>query len=109
MATTSVWLKDTTRRDQLHDIFNAYAKTFPTCRSVHPGGHSEGSEILVRAADASDEPLWVPAWEGASVLPQALWHVNATRSHPKIEKFVAKLRVYTISDQDNTSSWIRQN
>ncbi|WYZ39931.1 hypothetical protein EsH8_IV_000272 [Colletotrichum jinshuiense] len=135
VATTSIWLNDTTRPDLMHDIVDAYEKALPNLRNhavgwpevshlrslitsglpvygmegVGEGKDSEGSKRLVNAVDASDEPLWVPVWGGASVLAQALWHVNATRSHSDIEKFVAKLRVYTISDQDNTGSWIRRH
>jgi hypothetical protein len=42
------------------------------------------------------------------VLAQALWKVRATRSPDALAKFVAKLRVYTISDQDNSGPWIRK-
>jgi hypothetical protein len=42
------------------------------------------------------------------VLAQALWKVRETRSKEELEKFVAKLRIYTISDQDDTGPWIRK-
>ncbi|KAI8240596.1 hypothetical protein K4K57_001766 [Colletotrichum sp. SAR 10_99] len=135
VATTSVWLNDTTRPDQMHDIVDAYEEVLPNLEKhasgwpkasylrglitsglpvygmdgVGEGKDSDGSERLVKAVDASDEPLWVPVWGGASVLAQALWHVNATRSQDEIDKFVSKLRAYSISDQDNTGSWIRRN
>ncbi|KAF9877492.1 cellulose-binding protein [Colletotrichum karsti] len=135
VATTSIWLNDTTRPDQMHDIVDAYEEVRPNLLKhatgypeagylrdlitsglpvygmygVGEGKDSEGSKRLVKAVDASDEPLWVPVWGGASVLAQALWHVNATRSPAEIEKFVSKLRAYSISDQDNTGSWIRRN
>ena len=75
---------------------------------VGNGHDSEVSEMLVNAVDASDEPLWVPLWGGANTLAQALWHVNATRP-ADINLFVSKLRVYSISDQDNAGPWIRRN
>ncbi|KAK1700195.1 hypothetical protein BDP55DRAFT_625799 [Colletotrichum godetiae] len=135
VATTSVWLNDTTRPDQMHDIVDAYGEALPNLKNHAPGWpeasylkdliasglpvygmdgvgdgkDSEGSDRLVKAVDGSTEPLWVPVWGGASVLAQALWHVNATRSPSQIETFVAKLRIYTISDQDNAGSWVRRN
>jgi hypothetical protein len=50
----------------------------------------------------------VPVWGGPNVLAQALWKVRETRSKAELEKFVAALRVYTISDQDDSGPWIRK-
>jgi len=70
---------------------------------------STGSELLIRAVDrADDRPLWVTVWGGPSVLAQALWKVRHTRSRAELERFVAKLRVYAISDQDDSGPWIRR-
>ncbi|KAH7354229.1 hypothetical protein B0T11DRAFT_125554 [Plectosphaerella cucumerina] len=135
VATTSVWLNDTTRPDQMHDIVDAYDKVLPNLRvhadgwpeasqlhsliasglpvygmdGVGEGRDSEGSRRLVAAVDASDEPLWIPIWGGASVLAQALWHVNSTRGPAKADIFTSKIRAYAISDQDNTGTWIRRH
>jgi len=135
VATTSYWLNDTTRPDQMNDIVNAYGQVLPNLKQhasgwpevdqlrpliksgstlygmagVGPGQNSEGSNLLVEKVDASDEPLWIPVWGGANVLAQALWHVNATRSPAELLEFVSKLRVYAISDQDNSGPWIRRN
>ena len=63
---------------------------------------------MIKAADKNDaRPLWVNVWGGPAVLAQALWKVRATRSKQELAKFVAKLRVYAISDQDNSGPWIR--
>ena len=76
--------------------------------AVGPGMDSEGSELIIRAVDkADDRPVWVTVWGGPSVLAQALWKVQDTRPPREVRKFVAKLRVYAISDQDNTGPWIR--
>jgi hypothetical protein len=70
---------------------------------------SSGSDGLIRAVDRDDSrPLWVPVWGGANVLAQALWKVRATRSPEELAQFVARLRVYTISDQDDSGPWIRR-
>ena len=47
-------------------------------------------------------------WGGPNCLAQALWKVRATRSPEDLDRFVAKLRVYTISDQDDSGPWIRK-
>ncbi|KAM5342503.1 hypothetical protein ACJ41O_013469 [Fusarium nematophilum] len=135
VATTSVWLNDTTRPDQMLDMLDAYEASLPNLQrhaagwpeaaclrglvasglpvygmdGVGEGKDSDGSRSLVKAVDDSKEPLWVLVWGGASVLAQALWHVNATRASSEVDAFVSKLRVYAISDQDNSGTWIRRS
>ena len=55
----------------------------------------------------SDIPLWILCWGGTNVLAQVLFRIREHYSPEKAAKLRAKLRVYTISDQDDTSSWIR--
>ena len=77
-------------------------------QAVGEGKDSPGSEQLIRAVDRDDpRPVWVTVWGGPNTLAQALWKVRATRSPAELAKFVAKLRVYAISDQDNSGPWIR--
>jgi hypothetical protein len=47
-------------------------------------------------------------WGGANTLAQALIEVRATRTPGDLNRFVAKLRVYSISDQDDAGPWIRR-
>jgi hypothetical protein len=76
---------------------------------VGAGFDSTGSERLIRAVDHQDDrPLWVTVWGGPSVLAQALWKVRATRSQADLDRFVSRLRVYAISDQDDSGPWIRR-
>lgn len=72
---------------------------------------SNASTALVAAVDdATDEtPQWVSVWGGANVLAEALYTVNQTRTAEEVAAFVRKLRVYSISDQDNAGAWIRLN
>lgn len=78
-------------------------------QAVGKGKDSPGSELLIRAADQKDDRLlWVTVWGGPNVLAQALWKVRATRSPKELAKFVARLRVYAISDQDDSGPWIRK-
>ncbi|MBM1105848.1 DUF1593 domain-containing protein [Aurantibacter crassamenti] len=76
---------------------------------VGEGKDSPGSNQLIQVVDKEDKrPLWVTVWGGPNVLAQALWKVRMTRSASEVAKFVAKLRVYAISDQDNSGPWIRK-
>jgi len=78
-------------------------------QGVGEGKDSLGSEALLRALDRDDpRPLWVPVWGGPSVLAQALWKLRATRSADQLNRAIAKLRVYAISDQDDTGPWLRR-
>lgn len=73
------------------------------------GSLSTGTEALIRAVDASPNPLYVQIWGGANTLASALWYVNRTRSVDHRIAFTSKIRVYSISDQDDTGPWIRQH
>ncbi len=78
-------------------------------RAVGDGMDSAGSDRLIAAVDRRDDrPLWVTVWGGPDVLAQALWEVRATRTREELSRFVSKLRVYAISDQDDSGYWIRR-
>ena len=67
---------------------------------------SEGGQLLLeRLTSASEDPLWVLGWGGVNVLAQVLHNI---RNRPDAANVRAKLRVYTISDQDDSGAWIRQ-
>ena len=73
------------------------------------GKLSSGAQALIKAADRDDpRPLWITIWGGANTLAQALLDVRTTHSPADVAKFVAKLRVYSISDQDDAGPWIRK-
>lgn len=62
---------------------------------------SDGSNLIIRLVDETDErPLWIAVWGGGNTLAQALWRVKQERTADEVKKFVNKLRVYTITDQD---------
>ena len=70
---------------------------------------SAGAELIVRSAQQSDpRPLWVLAWGGTNTLAQALLHARATKTPAEVDAIVARLRVYSISDQDDAGPWIRR-
>lgn len=136
VATTSVHQKNKTAAWRIREILEAYGKVrnnlllhengFPSVEyllSVVKEGraaygmeavgdtmNSAGSDLIIKAADKKDSrPLWVLVWGGPNCLAQALYHVRKTRTEKQLQELVAKLRVYTISDQDDSGPWIRKN
>jgi hypothetical protein len=134
-ATTSIHQKNKIAAWRIRAIVDAYAlvrdnlefheRGFPTAdrlRSVIVEGRpsygmnavgkehdSAASEKIIAAVDRDDpRPLWVSVWGGPNVLAQALWKVRATRTAKQLETFVSRLRVYAISDQDDSGPWIRK-
>lgn len=134
IATTSCWLRDRTAPEKIIERIEAYGKVrpnlmkhaegWPTAESllelvwtgvplfgmngVGEGHDSKGSELIIDVVDREDDrPVYVSIWGGANCLAQALWKIRDTRSETELEKCVSKLRVYTISDQDNAGPWMR--
>jgi hypothetical protein len=56
-----------------------------------------------------DRPLWVCVWGGPNTLAQALYKIRTTKPEGEAGRLIAKLRVYTISDQDDSGPWMRKN
>ncbi len=135
VATTSAHMKNKVADWKMHEIVAAYGKVrnnlilhekgFPEEAYLHAiikkgipvfgmegvgkDKDSEGSDWIISVIDKPDNrPVWVTVWGGTNCLAQALWKVRMTRSTSEVEKFVSKLRVYTISDQDDTGIWIRK-
>jgi hypothetical protein len=136
VATTSVHMKARPSPQSIRRVIDAYGKVrdnllqheggFPEAAALHAlvktgaasygmqavgkDQESEGSEWIIRVLNQPDDrPLWVTAWGGPNTLAQALHKLRATRSESELKRLVAKLRVYTISDQDDSGPWIRQN
>jgi hypothetical protein len=71
---------------------------------------SEGGKLLLeRLQVPSNQPLWVLAWGATNVLAQVLYKIHETFSPEEATVLRARLRVYAISDQDDTGAWIRRN
>ncbi|CRK33365.1 hypothetical protein BN1708_001052 [Verticillium longisporum] len=69
---------------------------------------TDGHQLLLDRIEASsDRPLWVLVWGGTNVLAQVLLTSKEKCPADQAASLRAKLRVYTISDQDDTSAWIR--
>ena len=79
-------------------------------KGVGEGKNSQGSDWIIKVLEEDDQrPLWVCIWGGPNTLAQALYEIRRTRTEPEAWKLIAKLRVYTISDQDDTGIWMRKN
>ncbi|WP_052505720.1 DUF1593 domain-containing protein [Novosphingobium sp. P6W] len=135
VATTSTFQKSVTHSETIRAIVADFGKVRPRLLDNAPGwptaqalaetiasgpaaygvaaidaaSPSEGARKLIAAADRADtRPLWVDLWGGANTLAEALAHVRATRSAEELARFVARLRVYAISDQDDAGPSIRR-
>lgn len=136
IATTSVHQKNNVYPESIRRIIGAYGEVhenllnheagFPEAMSllelvkeglpqygmkgVGEGKDSQGSEWILRILEEKDErPLWICVWGGVNTLAQALYKIKATRSEADAKRLIARLRVYTISDQDDSGIWIRKN
>lgn len=135
IATTSTWKRKSVSPDLIQAVVRAYSKvhanlvkhdpSYPPAAAlaalvkrgrpeygmegVGSGKDSEGSDWIIRTLEGNDtRPLWVSVWGGANTLAQALYRLRETKSTAELDRLVAKLRVYTISDQDDSGPWIRR-
>jgi hypothetical protein len=136
IATTSVWKKTSISPESIKKLIDAYRKVQPNLNKHEPGfpnaealldkvkqgltkygmlgvgdgKDSEGSEWIIKVLEENDErPLWISVWGGVNTLAQALYKIKNTKPDEEVKKLIAKLRVYTISDQDDSGIWIRKN
>ncbi|KAF2644429.1 DUF1593-domain-containing protein [Massarina eburnea CBS 473.64] len=71
---------------------------------------SEGGQLLYdRIIAPSAQPLWVLCWGGTNTLAQTLIKIDEDFSPEDAQRLMSRLRVYTISDQDDTGAFIRAN
>ncbi len=134
VATTSCWLRDRTVPERIVERIEAFRLVRPNLmkhatgwpsadsllakvrsgipkfgmKGVGEGQGSPGAQMLIDVVDRDDpRPVYISVWGGANCLAQALWEVRKNRSAEELAAFVSKLRVYTISDQDNAGPWMR--
>lgn len=135
IATTSVWQKTRVRTGLITEIVDAYGSVrsnlvqhepgYPEARElldvvksglavygmqgVGDGKDSEGSDWILAMLERDDpRPLWVSVWGGVNTLAQTLYNIVSTRSPEEARRLIDKLRVHTISDQDDSGAWIRK-
>lgn len=137
-AVTSYWLNGSTYPDQILDTVRKYGKVvgnlnthsegrFPTeeyltsivksgpkvygTEALKSSSLSSGSSHLIDVVDGMPEDgvLFCSAWGGINMLAETLNHIQKTRTSAEVSKFIKRLRIYSISDQDNAGPWIRGN
>ncbi|KAI1409814.1 DUF1593-domain-containing protein [Hypoxylon sp. FL1857] len=134
-ATTSWWLQNETHPEEMRKIINAYGEVVGNLNQhVNPNASyqnagellslvtsgpsvygraalheplSEGANRIILALNESEDPLFVTAWGGTNTLAQALLHMENTMSPSEAAELRSRIRLYTISDQDDTGPWIR--
>lgn len=136
IATTSVHQKNRVAPETIRKIIGAYGKVQPNLLKHEPGfpeagellsvvkqglplygmegvgkgKDSEGSEWIIKVLEEKDErPVWISVWGGPNTLAQALWKIRESKSRTEAGRLISKLRVYTISDQDDSGIWMRKN
>lgn len=136
VATTSTWQRDRVRPELLLERIHAYEQVYPNLikhadgypkpadlsakvlsgrsgygmKFVGDGKSTDASKRIISVVDKEDSrPVWITVWGGSVDLAQALWDVKKERTPEAVAKFIQKIRVYSISDQDNTGAWIRRN
>lgn len=135
IATTSIHQKTRVAPESIDKILQAYGKIQPNLlkheknyltydqlktkvkkglpvygmEGVGEGKDSEGSEWIIQVLNESDDrPVWFSVWGGPNVLAQALWKIQKTKSSAEAQKVYNKIRIYTISDQDDSGPWMRK-
>ena len=136
IAATSTWQRSATHPETMHDLIGAYGQVrgnlllhatgWPQAKaldavvrsgqpgygmvSVGLGKTSPGAAELEAAIQRDDpRPLWVCLWGGANTLAQALMDIRKSVSAARLDALVKRLRVYSISDQDDAGPWIRRH
>lgn len=136
VATTSCWLQNSINPESIERVVNSYGKVLPNLlihesgypeskelialikkglpvygmKGVGNGKDSEGSDWIIKVLEEKDDrPLWISVWGGVNTLAQSLDKIKKTKSKKEAKRLISKLRVYTISDQDDSGLWIRNN
>lgn len=68
---------------------------------IGPDNDTDGSRRIIELVDEEDSrPIYFCAWGSANTLAQAIWRVQQERTPEKLQAFLSKVRLYTITDQD---------
>ena len=89
---------------------NEYGKKYGAGFGDEKYNDNPGVNHIIRVVDKEDpRPVWIGLWGGCNTLAQAVWKVWKSRSAEEFDRFLSKLRVYGISDQDKGGIWMREN
>ena len=136
IASTSTWQKAAVHPETMHALIRAYgevrpnllrhAKGWPTAEDLDArvftgqpaygiaatgaDKMSEGAEAIIRAVDRDDPRPAVDLHLGRSEHAGAGAFASARNpaTASEVDRFVEKIRVYSISDQDDAGPWIRR-
>ena len=135
IATTSTWQRNAIHPETMRALIDAYGKVRPNLllhakgwpeasdlasrvyagqtaygmAATGSGKSSAGAQAILRAAERDDSrPVWICLWGGANTLAQALIEIRAKHTPEETARLVGKLRVSSISDQDDAGPWIRR-
>jgi hypothetical protein len=133
IAVSSRWLQDDNFPESIYDRVKAYgvvrdnlmkhAPGWPTeeellgkiaggqrgfgMAAVGDGRNTAGSDLIIAAIDKEDSrPVHFAINAGANTLAQALWDIRRTRSPEELARFIAQIRVYDDSGQDDAGAWM---
>ena len=136
VAATSTWQRNATHPETMHSLIDAYgevrknlllhAQGWPTAAYLNErvaagqpaygmaatgaGKTSMGAKLLESAIERDDSrPLWICVWGGTNTLAQSLIDLRASESPERMRVLISRLRVDSISDQDDAGPWIRRN
>jgi len=135
VAATSTWQKRATHPETMHTLIHTYgevrenlllhAKGWPRTEdldarvfsgqpgygmeSTGPGEASAGSQAIAKSIERDDpRPLWICLWGGSNTLAQALIDLRASHTPEELKRLISRLRVSSISDQDDAGPWLRR-
>jgi len=95
------------RKVTYQGLSGTYGK--PADQIIGKDKDSEASEFIINLVDNNNpDPIWFCFWGGSQELAQAFWKVQNTRSAGDIEKFISKIRVYLIAQQDGSAQWMKE-
>lgn len=64
---------------------------------------------ILEEEEEGDRPLKISVWGGVNTLAQSLHKIKNIRTPKEAKRLISKLRVYTISDQNDSGNWTRNN
>lgn len=135
VASTSTWQKTATHPETMHTLIHTYggvrdnlllhAKGWPRAEELYArvfagqpaygmestgaGKASAGSQAIAKAIERDDpRPLWICLWGGSNTLAQALIDLRAAHTPDEMKQLVDRLRISSISDQDDAGPWLRR-
>ena len=124
-----------TRPDLIREIVTAYGKVRPNLvrhargypeaqhlldriksgnpsrgrEAIGDGRDTEGARWILKVVDQDDpRPVNIAVWGGQTDFAQALWRVRADRGGEGLRRFISKIRVHDIADQDKIAEWLWQ-